>query len=47
MLQTVIGYRKAFKNALRDGLSVVEYPDSEFTRKAIAEAHALEKEIYR
>lgn len=46
LLDTVIGFRKAFKNALRDGLGVVEYPTDDFTRKAIEEAYALEKEIY-
>lgn len=47
LLDTVIGYRKAFKNALRDGLGVVEYPITHTTRLAISEAHQLEKEIYR
>lgn len=47
LLNTVVGFRKAFKNALRDGLAVIEYPVSEFTRKAIEEAVELEREIFR
>lgn len=46
LLDTVIGWRKVFKNALRDGLAVVEYPSNELTAKAIDECLALEKEIY-
>lgn len=46
LLDTVIGFRKAFKNALRDGLGVVEYPLDDFTRKAIEESLALEQEIF-
>lgn len=47
LLDTVIGLRKAFRHALRDGLGVVEYPVDEFTRKAIEEMLALEQEIYQ
>ena len=46
LLNTVIGYRKAFKNALRDGLAVVEYPRTDFTAKAIEEAQSLVKEVF-
>lgn len=46
LMHTVIGFRKAFKNALRDGLGVVEYPVDSFTAKAIDESVALETEIW-
>lgn len=46
LLETTIGFRKVFKHALRDGLGVVEYSPGEFTRKAIEECLALEKEVF-
>lgn len=46
LLNTVIYSRKAFKDALRDGLGVVELPINDFSRKAIAESTQLEKELF-
>jgi chromosome partitioning protein len=46
LLKAIVCDRQPFKDALRDGLGVVELPVNKLTLKAICEIEALEKEVW-
>lgn len=46
LLNTIVCNRQPFKDALKEGLGVLELPESKLTRKAILETQQLAQEIW-